>query len=57
MRRWRSRTKKLGQLPGTLIHLGEQKMEKARVTAVDYNANSCYKELSRFYLAPETRIE
>lgn len=33
----RSRAEKAGSLPGELIYLGEQKMESARVTAVDYN--------------------
>lgn len=33
----RSRAEKAGSLPGALIHLGEQKMDKVQVTAVDYN--------------------
>ncbi|MCB9419023.1 MAG: magnesium/cobalt transporter CorA [Ardenticatenaceae bacterium] len=33
----RSRAEKAGNLPGTLVHLGEQKMEQALVMAVDYN--------------------
>lgn len=33
----RRRSDKAGSLPGALIHLGEQKVEQARVTAVDYN--------------------
>ena len=36
----RSRAEKAGSLPGSLIHLGEQKMESAQVMAVDYNAAS-----------------
>lgn len=36
----RHRSEKAGSLPGTLIHLGEQKMDQVRVMTVDYNAHS-----------------
>jgi magnesium transporter len=40
----RSRAEKAGSLPGSLVHLGEQKMEQVRVTAVDYNESSYNKQ-------------
>src|SRR3972149_3958985 len=34
---FRKRSKKAGLPPGTLIHLGEKKIEKARITIIDYD--------------------
>jgi magnesium transporter len=31
------RSKKVGLLPGTLIHIGEEKVEKTRITIIDYD--------------------
>lgn len=40
-----SRSEKAGSLPGSLIHLGEQKMEEVLVAAVDYNQDYCTRRL------------
>lgn len=37
MPRTRKRSKKSGLPPGTLIHIGEKKAEKARITLIDYD--------------------
>ncbi len=34
---FKKRSKKTGLPPGTLIHIGEKKIEKARITIIDYN--------------------
>ena len=33
----KKRQKTLGQPPGTLVHIGEKKIEKAKITIIDYN--------------------
>ncbi len=40
-----SRSDKAGSLPGSLIHLGEKKMEEVLVAAVDYNEEYCSNRL------------
>ena len=33
----KKRQKTLGQVPGTLVHIGEKKIEKIKITVIDYN--------------------
>ena len=33
----KKRSKKAGLPPGTLVHIGEKKIEKARITIIDYD--------------------
>jgi magnesium transporter len=37
----KKRSRKTGLPPGTLVHIGEQKIEKATVTIIDYDENKC----------------
>jgi len=38
------RSKKIGLPPGTLIHIGEEKVEKIKITAIHYNATEFIKK-------------
>ena len=42
-RRIKKRSKKAGLPPGTLVHIGEQKAEEVRITAIDYD-EACFQE-------------
>ena len=33
----KKRSKTIGQPPGTLVHIGEKKTEKTRITIIDYD--------------------
>ena len=35
---FRKTSKKVGLSPGTLVHIGEKKVEKVRITVIDYDA-------------------
>ena len=37
----KKRSRKSGLAPGTLVHIGEQKISKAKITIIDYNETSC----------------
>jgi len=42
----KKRSKKVGLPPGTLVHIGEKKIEKVRITVIDYDkANLEEKEI------------
>ncbi|MBN1765853.1 MAG: magnesium/cobalt transporter CorA [Sedimentisphaerales bacterium] len=44
----KKRAKKAGLAPGTLVHIGEQKIDKPRITLIDYDQESCQeKELKK----------
>ena len=36
----RRQYKKAGLPPGTLVHIGERKLESVRITVIDYDENS-----------------
>ncbi|MCX5814450.1 MAG: magnesium/cobalt transporter CorA [Proteobacteria bacterium] len=44
MKNVKNRSKKTGLLPGTLIHIGEQKTENSRITLIDYDETQ-FKEM------------
>jgi len=37
---WKGRRRKVGLPPGTLVHIGEKKVEKVRITVIDYDEES-----------------
>jgi magnesium transporter len=37
----KKRSRKSGLAPGTLVHIGEQKVSKAKITIIDYNDANC----------------
>jgi magnesium transporter len=43
-RRIKRHSKKAGMAPGTLMHIGERKMETVRMTVIDYDADSFQEE-------------
>ena len=43
-RKTKRHSKKAGLAPGTLVHIGERKLETARITVIDFDENSFQEE-------------
>ena len=47
----KKRSKKTGLPPGTLVHIGEKKIDKTKITVIDYDESHCEeKEINIMFL-------